>query len=185
MQGDGKGSATNYEIRTAGSPAALIPIITSAASAVSPAVTLNFTTLRDQVSSSLSRPRLLATLSGFFGGLALLLATIGLYGTMSYDVTRRRNEIGIRVALGAARHRVLAMVVADAGRLLVLGVAAGLLLAFATTRYMSSFVFGLTPTDPLTLTLAALVLSAAALGAAFIPAWRATRVDPMIALREE
>ena len=106
-QGDGKGSTTNYEIRTAGSPAALIPLIASAASAAS-AVTLNFTTLREQVSSSLSRPRLLATLSGFFGGLALLLATIGLYGTMAYDVTRRRNEIGICIALGAARHRVLA-----------------------------------------------------------------------------
>jgi predicted permease len=184
-QGDGKGSTTNYEIRTAGSPAALIPLITSAASAVSPAVTLNFTTLREQVSSSLSRPRLLATLSGFFGGLALLLATIGLYGTMSYDVTRRRNEIGIRIALGAARHRVLSMVVADAGRLVMLGVGAGLLLAFGTTRFISSFVFGLAPTDPPTLALAALLLGAVALGAALIPAWRATRVDPMTALREE
>jgi putative ABC transport system permease protein len=184
-QGDGNGPSVNYEIRTAGSPTALIPLIKSATSEISPSITLEFTTLHDQLSSSLSRPRLLATLSGFFGALALLLATIGLYGTMSYDVTRRRNEIGIRIALGAERYRVLTMVIAEAGRLIALGVGAGLLLAFGTTRFVSSFVFGLTPTDPPTLALASAVLGIVALGAALLPAWRATRVDPMNALREE
>ncbi|MFI5231839.1 MAG: ADOP family duplicated permease [Gemmatimonadales bacterium] len=184
-QGDGKRPIASYEVRTEGSPAALIPVIKAAATQISPGITLDFRTLSDQVSSSLSRPRLLATLSGFFGALALLLATIGLYGTMSYDVARRRNEIGIRIALGAARHRVLAMVIAEAGRLIVLGVAIGLLLALATTRFVSAFVFGLTPTDPATLTLASAVLGVVALAAALLPAWRAARVDPMNALREE
>ena len=184
-QGDGKRPTASYEVRVAGSPAALIPAIKTAVTQASPSITLDFRTLSEQVSSSLSRPRLLATLSGFFGALALLLATIGLYGTMSYDVTRRRNEIGIRIALGAARHRVLTMVIGEAGRLIVLGVAAGLLLALATTRFVSSFVFGLTPTDPLTLALASAMLAVVALGAAMLPAWRATRTDPMNALREE
>ena len=184
-QGDGKGTTANYEIRSAGAPIALIPLVKSATAQISPAITLDFTTLREQVSSSLSRPRVLATLSGFFGALALLLATIGLYGTMSYDVTRRRNEIGIRIALGAERRRVLTMVIAEAGRLIALGVGAGLLLAFATTRFVSSLMFGFTPTDPPTLALASAVLRIVALGAALVPAWRATRVDPMNALREE
>jgi putative ABC transport system permease protein len=103
----------------------------------------------------------------------------------TYDVTRRRNEIGIRIALGAERHRVLMMVIGEAGRLIVLGVAAGLLVALGTTRFVSSFVFGLTPTDPPTLALASAVLGVVALAAALLPAWRAARVDPMNALREE
>jgi putative ABC transport system permease protein len=184
-QGEEKSPTANYVLRADGSPIGLIPLVKTAATAMSPSITLEFTTLDAQVASSLARPRLLATLSGFFGGLALLLATIGLYGMMSYDVTRRRNEIGIRIALGAARPRVLGMVIAEAGRLVVLGVAVGLILAVGTTRFVSSFVFGVTPTDPPTLALASAVLAVVALAAALLPAWRAARVDPMNALREE
>jgi predicted permease len=184
-QGDAKGPTATYALRADGSPAGLIPLVKTAAAAMSPSISLEFTTMDEQISSSLARPRLLATLSGFFGGLALLLATIGLYGTISYDVTRRRNEIGIRIALGAARPRVLAMVIVEAGRLILLGVGLGLVLALATTRFVSSFVFGLTPTDPSTLALASAVLGVVAIGAALLPAARAARVDPMNALREE
>jgi len=184
-QGDAKRPTVNYEIRSEGPPLALVPLVKSAVAQMSPSITLDFTTLHDQLSSSLSQPRLLATLSGFFGALALLLATIGLYGTMSYDVARRRNEIGIRVALGAAGPRIVRMVIAEAGLLIVLGVAVGLALALATTRFVSSFVFGLTATDPATLLIASAVLGVVAMCAALIPAWRAARVDPMSALREE
>jgi predicted permease len=184
-QGDGKGATVTYVLRVRGAPVGPIPLVKTAAAAISPGISLEFTTLDEQVSSSLARPRLLATLSGFFGALALLLATIGLYGTMSYDVTRRRNEIGIRIALGAARHRVLGVVMAEAGWLIALGVGLGLVLALGTTRFVSSFVFGVTPTDPSTFALASLVLGVVALSAALLPAARAARVDPMNALREE
>jgi predicted permease len=184
-QGNGKRPTATYVLRADGAPVGLIPLVKTAAAAMSPSISLEFTTLDEQVSSSLARPRLLATLSGFFGGLALLLATIGLYGTISYDVTRRRNEIGIRIALGAARHRVLGMVIAEAGWLIALGVVLGLVLALGTTRFVSSFVFGVTPTDPLTLALASALLGIVAIAAALLPAARAARVDPMKALREE
>ncbi|HEY5218851.1 MAG TPA: FtsX-like permease family protein, partial [Gemmatimonadaceae bacterium] len=185
-QGDGGGTANvAYELRANGSPTTLIPAVKAAAAQLSPGITLDFTTLSDQLSASLARPRVLATLSGFFGALALLLAMIGLYGTISYDVTRRRNEIGVRIALGAVGARVVRMVIGDAGRLILLGIALGLALAFATTRFVSSFLFGLTATDPTTMVLAALALGLVAIGAALVPAWRAARVDPMDALREE
>ena len=184
-QGGESPASISYVVRGAGNPATLIPAIKATAARMSPSISLEFRSLDAQISSSLTRQRLLATLSGFFGAIALLLAVIGLYGTMSYTVTRRRNEIGIRMALGAAGPRVVQMIVGEAGKLVAIGLIGGLLLALATTRYISTFLYNLTPTDPVTLTLSVLVLGAVAMGAALLPAWRAARVDPMDALREE
>ena len=184
-QGGDAPLSISYVVRAAGKPVALVPAIKATAARLSPSISLEFRTLDDQISVSLTRQRLLATLSGFFGAIALLLAVIGLYGTMSYTVTRRRNEIGIRMALGAAGPRVLQMIVGEAGKLVIIGLVTGVLLALATTRYIGSFLFDLNPTDPWTLTLSVLVLGAVAMGAALLPAWRAARVDPMDALREE
>jgi putative ABC transport system permease protein len=163
----------------------LIPAVKSAMAEVNRDVTLNFTSFSTQVDESLVRERLLATLSGFFGALALLLATIGLYGVMSYNVARRRNEIGIRMALGAEQARVLRMVLGEVCLLIFIGLAVGLAATLATTRYVSSFLYGLTPNDPWTLGSAAALLAMVAIFAGYLPARRASRLDPMTALREE
>jgi ABC-type antimicrobial peptide transport system permease subunit len=152
---------------------------------VNPDVALQFRTLSEQVASSLTRERLLATLSGFFGALALLLATIGLYGVMSYNVTRRRSELGIRMALGAAEARVLRMVLSEVAMLVGVGLVVGLGAALTATRLIDTFVFGLTVRDPVTLSMAVVLLGAVALLAGYLPARRASRLDPMAALREE
>jgi ABC-type antimicrobial peptide transport system permease subunit len=123
--------------------------------------------------------------SGFFGALALLLAMLGLYGVMSYAVARRRPEIGIRIALGAGQRRVATMVVREVCVFLVAGVAVGLLGANAGTRLIRGFLYGLTPMDHATMAGSVMLLAAVALGAAYLPARRAARVDPMDALREE
>jgi len=178
-------ASVELALRTEAGPAGLIPAVTEAMREIHPAITIEFSTLEDQVAISLARPRLLATLSGFFGALALLLAVIGLYGTMSYSVARRRNEMGLRIALGAARPGILRLVAGEAGRVVAIGVVLGVLLALAATRLIASFLFGVRATDPATLALSALVLVAVALAAALVPAWRAGSVDPMAALREE
>jgi putative ABC transport system permease protein len=179
------GPAIELALRTEAPPATLIPAVTEAIREVHPAIALELVTLEDQLAVSLARPRLLATLSGFFGVLALALAVIGLYGTIAYSVARRRNEIGIRVALGAARTGILRMVAGEAGRVVAAGVVLGLLLALAATRLVAAFLYGVTASDPATLAISALVLAAAAMAAAALPAWRAAGVDPRVALREE
>jgi len=124
-------------------------------------------------------------LLGVFSGIALLLASIGIYGVMSYSVTQRTRELGIRMALGAARSRVLALVVSQGMALALSGVAIGLLGAFGLTRFLTTQLYAVKPTDPATFVLVALVLSTTALLATLIPAMRATRVDPVVALRDE
>ncbi len=183
-QGEEFGSHVSLEVRTGGPPGALRPAVQQAVLAVSPESGLELATLADQLAASLARPRLLATLSGFFGVLALLLAVIGLYGTLSYAVTRRRGEIGIRMALGAAGREVLRMVFAEAGVLIVAGLALGAVLALAASRLLASFLYGVEATDPVTLALAAGLLAATALGAALLPAARAAGVDPNEVLRQ-
>jgi predicted permease len=136
--------------------------------------------LRDQ---ALVQERLLAQLSGFFGLLALSLACIGLYGVMSYDVARRTHEIGIRMALGAQRANVVRLVMRETMSLVVFGMIAGLGAALATTRLIANLLYGLTPNDPLTIALAGLLLLTMAALAGYLPARRASRVDPMVALR--
>ena len=137
------------ELRAASGPAtALIPGVKSAVAAVNRDVSLQFATLATQVDESLTRERLLATLSGFFGALALLLAMIGLYGVMSYNVARRRNEIGIRMALGAEQSRVLRLVLREVAILIAAGLTLGLAAAVATTRLLESFLYGTKSKDP-------------------------------------
>ncbi len=129
--------------------------------------------------------RLLAELSSFFGLLALLLACIGLYGVMSYDVARRTHEIGVRMALGAEAMDVVRLVMRETMSLVVIGLIAGLVAALLTTRLIASLLYGLTPDDPLTVGLASLLLLTVAALAGYLPARRAARVDPMVALRTE
>ena len=179
------GPSIELTLRSDGAPVALIPAVTEAMREIHPAIALEFTTLHEQVATSLARPRLLAALSGFFGALALLLAVIGLYGTMSYSVARRRSEIGIRIALGAARTGILRMVAGEAGLLVAIGVVLGAVLALAATRLVAAFLFGVTASDPLTLALSALMLATVAIAAGLVPAWRAAGVDPLVALRGE
>jgi predicted permease len=172
-------------LRLDAAAAAVMPVVTQALAELHPDISLEYTTLSEQVASSLARPRLLAALSGFFGFLALLLAVIGLYGTMSYAVARRRNEMGIRIALGSARSGILGLVAREAGKVVTVGVVLGIVLAPAGTRLIAAFLFGVTAWDPVTLAVSALVLTAVAMAAAMVPAWRAATVDPMVALREE
>jgi putative ABC transport system permease protein len=153
--------------------------------AMSPAMSLNFYTLHAEISNSLVRERLMATLSGFFGFLAALLASIGLYGVMAYIVARRRNEIGIRIALGADRANVLKLIGGECGKLLLAGLLLGMALAVGASQAIAKLLYGLSPNDPLTIVLSVLLLAVVALPASLIPAIRASRLDPMQALREE
>jgi len=128
---------------------------------------------------------MLAMLAGFFGALALLLAAVGLYGVLAYNVARRRNEIGIRMALGASSPAVLRMVLREAGSLAISGLALGAAGALAAGRLVATFLYGLEPGDPATLIAAVAVLAGVASLAAYLPARRAASVDPMTALRDE
>jgi predicted permease len=152
---------------------------------ISPAIKTEFHVFQTDIEDGLSRERLMAVLSGFFGILAALLAMIGLYGVISYIVTMRKSEIGIRIALGASRGSVIAIIVRQTLTLLGVGVGAGLVLSMAAARGANSLLYGLQANDPLTLFSAAGFLAAVALAASYIPAYRASRVDPMNALRYE
>jgi putative ABC transport system permease protein len=174
-----------FEIRTAMRPTTLIPAVQEAVTSVSKTIPLDFTTLAQQVDDSLVQERLLATLSTFFGGLALLLAMIGLYGALSYLVTQRQAEFGIRMALGAPQGSILLLVMRDVLLVLAGGVTAGACLALATVGVLQKMLFGLAPRDTFTFLAAIGVLSVVAIVAGYIPARRATRVDPMVALRYE
>jgi putative ABC transport system permease protein len=176
---------TAFEIRTAMKPGVLIPAVRDAMGRVNKMASLQFTTLKQEADDSVLQEHLMAVLSGFFGGLALLLTAIGLYGVMAYVVTQRTHEIGIRMALGAQQGSILRLVMRDAAIVLAAGIAAGLLGSIWITRLVRQLLFGLTPNDPSTLALAVAALVAVALVATYIPARRATKVDPMIALRYE
>jgi len=152
---------------------------------VNPGIDLEFKVFKTQVHNSLVNDELMATLSGFFGVLAALLAAIGLYGVISYTVLQRTKEIGIRMAIGARRSDVVAMILKEAGILTVAGLVIGTTLALASAQVVKSLLYGLKPRDPLTLVLAVVTLAAVAAFASFLPAYRASRLDPLKALHYE
>ena len=185
-QDAGAGSPSiNLELRGLSGATSLIPTVTGVMTQLNPTFSLTYTTLSAQVDASLARERMLATLSAFFGALALLLAVIGLYGTMSYTLSQRRKEIGIRIALGAVRARVLRLVLGEVGRLVATGVVLGGAIAYLATRWVAPFLFGVSPLDPMTWVLATATLAGAALAAAALPAWRAATADPMASIRTD
>jgi predicted permease len=181
----GFGGGPNFMIRTSVQPSALVSLIQESVAGVDKSISLEFNTLARQVDDSLVQERVLATLSCFFGGLALLLATIGLYGAISYMVTQRQTEFGIRMALGAAQSSILRLVMRDVVAILVAGVAAGAALSLLTVQLLQKFLFGLAARDTLTLLVAVGALSLVALVAGYLPARRATKINPMAALRCE
>jgi len=176
----------NFAVRLSGDPKLAIPAIRKAIADVDPNLPVaDFTTLEEVVNRSLASPRLVAELSSAFGALAALLASIGIYGVMSYAIVRRTNEFGVRMALGARRGDVQWMVLRETLRLVLVGVGAGLMLALILNRLMTSILFGLGPADPLAIGAAAALMIAVAILAGWIPARRATRIDPTVALRYE
>jgi predicted permease len=185
VQTDDPGAGATFVIRASGSPAEVMRNVKEGVASVSPAIGIEFRWLSHQIEESLLRDRLMATLSGAFGLLAGLLSVLGLYGVISYMVARRRNEIGVRVALGADRGRVLRLVLGEAVLLLAIGLVVGLAIALWAGRAASTMLYGLTPHDPVTIAAAMALLAAVALGAAYAPARRAAAVSPVTALREE
>lgn len=141
--------------------------------------------MAEEVDNSVSKYRLVAQLSAFFGMLAVFLVSIGIYGLFSYTVARRTNEIGIRMALGAKPSEIMQMVLREGELLTLLGLVIGLSVSLGLTRLLSSFLFNVHPADPLTFALATVFLILVSLMACYVPARRATRVDPIVALRYE
>jgi len=152
---------------------------------MNPGIDLDFKVLKTSIHESLLQDQLMATLSGFFGFLAALLAAIGLYGVISYMVVQRTKEIGIRMAIGAERADVLKLILNEATLLTVTGLVIGAGLALGAAQAAKSLLYGLKPRDPITLVAAVVVLSAVAAFASFLPAYRASKLDPLIALRYE
>jgi predicted permease len=177
---------TTFQVRTAGDPLAVVAAIRHEVQALEPNLPVfRVKTLEQQVDETLGQERLVATLATLFGVLALLLACAGLYGVLSYSVSRRTQEIGIRMALGAKRGDVLRLFVRQGMVLVVLGLAFGLATAFALTRLLSSLLFGVSNTDLMTYGIAAMGMVIVGLCACYLPARRATKVDPLAALRYE
>jgi len=179
------GQSVQLVIRADAAMTAVTPALTRAITEVHPAIAVQYVTMKTQVQQSLLRERLMARLSGFFGGLAVLIATIGLYGVMSYMVARRRMEIGVRMALGADRGTVVRMIVREAAALLAVGLIIGAVLSVFAARTAETFLYGLKPGDPLTIALAMAGLATVTLLASWVPARRASRLAPTVALREE
>jgi predicted permease len=179
------GTFVQYAIHSSVLLSSSMKAVTQVLQQVNPKAVVEFRVLESQIRDSLLRERLMATLTGFFGSLGVLIAVIGLYGVISYMVVRRRNEIGIRMALGAARVDIVRMILGEACLLLAIGLALGTAASIAIARTVSSILFGLTPNDATTLTMAVAGLAAVALAASYLPARRAAGVEPMLALREE
>ena len=177
---------TSLVVRSSGDPAHLGDGVRNAVREVNAnAPVLRIKTMSDVLAQSTAQQRFTMGLMAVFAAVALVMATIGLYGVMSYSVTQRTHEIGIRMALGAERRDVMRLVVGQGLLLAAIGVGTGLVVAFFLTQLMASLLFGVSATDPLTFAAVSLIMLGVALGACFVPARRATKVDPMIALRYE
>ena len=173
-------------VRTVGDPLAVVPFLAEAVTEAHPRAALGAVmTMADRLSAAVAQPRFYAVFAGSFAALALFLAAFGVYGLLSYTVSQRRREIGVRMALGARRADILALVVRQGGALVAAGAAVGLLAAAASARVLERFLFGIATSDGLTFSAAPLVLVAAGLAACWLPGRRATRIDPMQALHVE
>jgi len=177
--------APSFEIRTSTAPATIVKSAAEVFASLNGSISISFRTMEEQVSDSLRQDQLLATLSGFFGGLALLLAMIGLYGVLAYMVTQRRKEIGIRMALGASGNSILGLIMRDVSILLVVGVVVGVGISLWATHFMQKMLFNLNARDAKTIIFSVAVLSAVALLAGYLPARRAARLNPNVILRDE
>ncbi len=175
-----------FEIRTAGSPLSITAGLRRAVHSVDPDLPLiGIETQAETIAGRMADERALAKLVSLFGAMALLLATVGLYGTVSYSLARRTSEIGVRMAVGASRSAIAEMVLREAFLLVLAGFAMGVPLALTGSRLIASRLFGVTAADPITFVFAAALLSAVAVIAALVPANRAAHVDPVVALRWE
>jgi ABC-type antimicrobial peptide transport system permease subunit len=172
-------------IRSSLPPSATVAALKSSITQISPDITATYEVFDTMVRDSLMRDRLMAWLSSFFGLLAILLAAVGLYGVIAYVVAQRTNEVGIRMALGASRSEIVKMFLGETALLLGIGCLAGGAMSLAAGRAAGALLYGLKPYDPVTFALAAALLGAVAISASFVPARRAARVDPMVALRYE
>jgi predicted permease len=176
---------TNLVLRASSSPESAIPAVRQILMDTNPGIRANFRVFQTEIESGLIRERTMALLSGFFGALAALLAVIGLYGVISYVIAMRKNEIGIRLALGASRGNVIRIIVSQTMQVLGVGIVVGVALSLSVTRGARSLIFGLRPNDPLTIVAASAFLIVVALIASYLPAFRASRISPMKALRYE
>ncbi|HEV2290154.1 MAG TPA: ABC transporter permease [Candidatus Acidoferrales bacterium] len=185
QRGLGGNSAPAIVLRSKLPAGAIVPAARAIFHELDPNIPVEFTTYAEALGGWMAEKRFLLLLAGAFAGAALALAAVGIYGIIAFSVTRRTQEIGIRVALGAQRSDVLRLVVGEGAWLAAIGVVVGIALSFAVTRLMSSLLFGITATDPLTFLIVAVLLALVAFLASYIPARRAMRVDPIVALRYE
>ena len=180
------GSEETVVIRTNGKPEQVANDLRAVVRRIDPNLPVfDVTSMAMQVQSNLSTPRLMATLSSFFGLLALTLSAIGLYGLLAYRVTKRTGEIGIRMALGADRRSILGLILGETSQMVLIGIAAGVAITWFASRLIKTMIYGLTTHDVRVFILSALLLLVVAMFAAFLPARRAVNVDPMVALRYE
>jgi ABC-type antimicrobial peptide transport system permease subunit len=175
-----------FEVRTAGAPSSVTSAVREAVRQIDPNLPVtDISTQIEQVEQRFQQEKLFAQAYSLFGALALIVAAVGLFGLMSYSVARRTNEIGIRMALGAESRDVLRLVMRESMVMVVIGIVGGLAIAFASGRFVATLLFGLPPTDPASLALAVGVMLLVSAVAGYLPARRASRVDPMVALHYE
>ena len=183
---EGPLASVNFVVRGGGDPLALVPAVRARVKTLDPQLPVyNVSTLDRRISDSVAQPRFYAALLSVFAGLALVLAAVGIYGVLSYHVAQCTREIGLRIALGARQANVLGLVLLQGITLAAIGMALGVAGAWGASRYLASMLFGITPTDTATYASTGVVMALIGLLGAYIPARRATSVDPIIALRYE